>query len=90
MSIRDCLLTQVLEHEAAKGNPEALAEIHKEVMHLRVRAEALEADVKQKDKEIEQLKERLEEQSNIYSSTVKSEDKLKVCRPKERKGVSFL
>ena len=71
---------QVLEHEAATGNPEALAEIRKEVMHLRVRAEALEADVKQKDKEIEVLNQRLEDQSNIYSSSLKSEDKLKVRR----------
>jgi len=69
---------QVIEHEAAKGNPEALSEIHKEVMHLRVRTEALEADVKQKDKEIEVLNQRLEDQSNIYSSTVKTEDKVKV------------
>lgn len=57
-----------------------MAEIRKEVMHLRVRAEALEADVKQKDKEIEVLNQRLEDQSNIYSSSLKSEDKLKVRR----------
>lgn len=46
--------------------------------HLRVRAEALEADVKQKDKEIEILKQRLEDQSTIYSTSHKFEDKLKV------------
>lgn len=69
---------QVVEHEAATGNPEALSEIRKEVMHLRVRSEALEADVRQKDKEIESLNQRLEDQANLYSSSVKSEDKLKV------------
>lgn len=48
-------------------------------MHLRVRSEALESDVRQKDKEIESLNQRLEDQANLYSSSVKSEDKLKVC-----------
>lgn len=61
-----------------------MAEIRNEVMHLRVRAEALEADVKQKDKEIEVLNQRLEDQSNIYSSSLKSEDKLKVRRDVRR------
>lgn len=40
----------------------------------------METDVKQKDKEIDILNQRLEDQSNIYSSSVKTEDKLKVRR----------
>lgn len=67
-----------MEQEASNGNPEAIGEIRKEMTHLRVRAEALEADVKQKDKEIEILKQRLEDQSTIYSTSHKFEDKLKV------------
>ena len=72
-------LGQFLEQEASAGNPEAIAEIRKEISHLRVRSEALESDVKQKDKEIEVLKQRLEDQSNIYSTSLKVEDKLKVA-----------
>lgn len=68
----------MVEHEAAAGNPEALSEIRNEVMHLRVRSEALESDVRQKDKEIECLNQRLEDQASLYSSSIKSEDKLKV------------
>ena len=49
------------------------------MLHLRVRSEALESDVRQKDKEIESLNQRLEDQAHVYSSSVKSEDKLKVC-----------
>lgn len=72
------LRSSILEHEAASGNPEALAEIRSEVAHLRVRSEALQQDLKAKDTELEMLNKRLEEQSNIYSSGVKSDDKVKL------------
>jgi len=65
--------------EASHGNPEAIAELRKEIGHLRTRAENLDSEVKQKDKDIEQMKKRLDEQYHVYSTSQKVEDKLKVC-----------
>lgn len=69
---------KIIELEASHGNPEAIAELRKEIGNLRVRAENLDAEVKLKDREIEQMKKRLEEQVHIYSTSQKVEDKLKV------------
>jgi predicted transcriptional regulator len=65
--------------EASHGNPEAIAELRKEIGHLRTRAENLDSEVKQKDKDIEQMKKRLDEQYHVYNTSQKVEDKLKVC-----------
>ncbi len=70
---------QIIELEASHGNPEAIAELRKEIGHLRTRAENLDSEVKQKDKDIEQMKKRLDEQYHVYSTSQKVEDKLKVC-----------
>lgn len=72
--------TQVLELEAGNGNLDAIQEIRKEINHLRNKSEALEMEVRQKDKDIEILKQRLEESGQIYNSSGsnKIEDKLKV------------
>lgn len=67
--------------EASHGNPEAIAELRKEIGNLRNKAESLDLEVKQKDKEIEMLKKRLDENVYIYSASQKVEDKLKVSWP---------
>lgn len=72
-------LRKVIELEASHGNPEALAELRKEIGNLRNRAESLEVEVQQKDRDIEILKKRLDEHVHIYSTSQKVEDKLKVC-----------
>lgn len=69
----------MLELEASNGNPEASAELHKEICILRSRSEHLETEVRQRDKEMEQMRKRMDEQCQIYSSSHKVEDKLKVC-----------
>jgi len=69
---------KIIELEASRGNPEAIAELRKEIGHLRTRAENLDSEVKQKDKDIEQMKKRLDEQYHVYSTSQKVEDKLKV------------
>ncbi|CAG2100861.1 unnamed protein product [Medioppia subpectinata] len=68
---------KVIELEASNGNPEAMAELRKEMGSLRSRAEHLDSEVRQKDKEMEQMKKRLDDQSHIYSTSHKVEDKLK-------------
>jgi len=68
---------QVLELEASNGNLDAITEIRKEINHLRHKSESLEVELRQRDKEVEALKHRLEESGQIYSSH-KVEDKLKV------------
>lgn len=61
------------------GNPEAIAELRKEIHHLRSNCENLESDLKQKDCEVDVLKKRLDEQCQIYgSSNQKVDDKIKV------------
>ncbi|RWS09748.1 homer protein 1-like protein, partial [Dinothrombium tinctorium] len=69
---------KVIELEASHGNPEAIAELRKEIGNLRTKAESLDVEVKQKDKEIELMKERLEERIHIYSTNQNVEDKLKM------------
>lgn len=68
-----------MELEASHGNPEAIAELRKEINHSRSLCESLESELKQKDCEIELLKKRLDEQCQIYgSSNQKVDDKIKV------------
>lgn len=77
--IATLFLFQIVELEASHGNPEAIAELRKEIHHLRSNCESFEAELKQKDCEIDLLKKRLEEQCQIYgSSNQKVDDKIKV------------
>ena len=69
----------MIELEASNGNPAASEELHQEICHLRSRAEHLESELRQKDKEMEQMRKRMDEECHIYSTSHKVEDKLKVC-----------
>lgn len=70
---------QILELEASNGNPEAIAEIRKEITNIRSRSEGLELEVRQKDKEIELLRQRIQEDGGqIYNPNQHVEEKLKV------------
>lgn len=69
--------THVLELEASHGNPEAVTELRKEIGNLHNKAETLENEVRQKDKEIEIMKRKLDEQQQVQTTSQKVEDKLK-------------
>ncbi|XP_027204092.1 homer protein [Dermatophagoides pteronyssinus] len=70
---------KILELEASHGNPEAIADLRKEIHHYRTHCENLETEIKQKDCEIDLLKKRLEEQCQLYgSSNQKVDDKIKI------------
>ncbi|KAH7643507.1 uncharacterized protein LOC124493479 [Dermatophagoides farinae] len=70
---------KILELEASHGNPEAIADLRKEINQYRVHCENLEVEIKQKDCEIELLKKRLEEQCQLYgTSNQKVDDKIKI------------
>lgn len=70
---------QIVELEAIHGNPEAIAELRKEIAHMRANCETLESDLKHRDCEMELLQKRLDEQCQAYgSSTAKVDDKIKV------------
>lgn len=72
-------ISQIVELEAIHGNPEAIAELRKEIAHMRANCETLESDLKHRDCEVELLKKRLDEQCQAYgSSTAKVDDKIKV------------
>lgn len=72
-------LHQILELEAIQGNPDAIADLRKEIHTYRTLYENLEIELKQKDCEIEMLKKRLETQLQIYGlSNQKVDDKIKV------------
>lgn len=70
--------SRILELEASHGNPEAIAELRKEIGTLRNKAETLEEEAKQKDKEIELLRKKLEDGQPGQLAGQKVEDKLKV------------
>lgn len=70
--------SRTLELEASHGNPEAIAELRKEIGNLRNRAETLEAETKQKDKELDMYRKRLDDHQHIHSTSQKVEDKLKL------------
>ena len=77
--IIDLFFNQMIELEASNGNPDATAELHQEICHLRSRAEHLDSELRQKDKEIDQMRKRMEDQCQVYSTSHKVDDKLKVC-----------
>lgn len=63
------------ELEASHGNPDAIAELRKEINSLRIRSDLLDREGKQKDKELEALKRKLEDQTQ--GGGHKTEDRLK-------------
>ena len=69
----------MIELEASNGNPDASAELHQEICHLRSRADHLDSELRQKDKEIDQMRKRMDEQCQVYTTSHKVDDKLKVC-----------
>ncbi|KAF7492219.1 Homer -like protein 2 [Sarcoptes scabiei] len=70
---------KILELEAIQGNPDAIADLRKEIHTYRTLYENLEIELKQKDCEIEMLKKRLETQLQIYGlSNQKVDDKIKI------------
>ncbi|XP_054721419.1 homer protein homolog 1-like [Uloborus diversus] len=70
--------SKVLELEASHGNPEAIAELRKEIGTLRSKKEILEEQVNSKDNELEQMRKRIEDNHQGQSASQKVEDKLKV------------
>jgi homer protein len=70
--------SRVLELEASHGNPEAIAELRKEIGTLRNKKETLEEQVNNKDNELEQMRKRIEDNHQGQSASQKVEDKLKV------------
>ncbi|XP_035220322.1 homer protein homolog 2-like [Stegodyphus dumicola] len=70
--------SRVLELEASHGNPEAIAELRKEIGTLRSKKETLEEQVNNKDNELEQMRKRIEDNHQGQSASQKVEDKLKV------------
>ncbi|KAG8201204.1 hypothetical protein JTE90_028855 [Oedothorax gibbosus] len=64
--------SRVLELEASHGNPEAIAELRKEIGTLRNKKETLE------EQELEQMRKRIEDNHQGQSASQKVEDKLKV------------
>ncbi|KAF8790303.1 Homer protein like protein [Argiope bruennichi] len=70
--------SRVLELEASHGNPEAIAELRKEIGTLRSKKESLEEQVNNKDNELEQMRKRVDDSQQGQSASQKVEDKLKV------------
>ncbi|OTF73922.1 homer protein-like protein, partial [Euroglyphus maynei] len=70
---------KIIELEAIHGNPEAIADLRKEIHQYRAHCENLETEIKQKDCEIDLLKKRLDEQCQLYgTSNQKVDDKIKI------------
>lgn len=70
--------THLLELEASHGNPEAVTELRKEIGNLHNKAETLETEVRQRDKELDIMKRKLDEQQQVQTTSQKVEDKLKI------------
>ncbi|XP_064459403.1 homer protein homolog 2-like isoform X2 [Ornithodoros turicata] len=68
--------SKVLELEASHGNPDAIAELRKELGSLRNKSDMLDHEVKQKDKEIDALKRKFEDHTQAGGHKV--EDRLKM------------
>lgn len=66
---------KMIELEASHGNPDAIAELRKEIGSLRTRSDLLDREGKQKDKELEVLKRKLEDQTQ--TGVHKADDRLK-------------
>lgn len=69
---------KIVELEAFQGNPEAIAELRKEIAHMRANCETLESDLKHRDGEVERLRKRLEEQCQQAFGSSKVDDKIQV------------